>query len=264
MFADLCSSAAARALFGGFFRRDLSSRYSGTLFGGLWALVQPVLLLGVYTFVFQKVFKVQIPELAGNSFVAFVACALWPWMAFQEAVQRGTQAVVANADLVRKVAFRTELLVLASVSSSFVLHATGFVVVSLVLVVGEGGYRLAGLPVVAAAWIVLFLLACGITLMTSALQVVLKDIDHLIGPAFMVLFYATPVLYPSTLLPETVRPWMELNPLLHLFEPMRAGLLAGEPGAVMMLLPAALPALGALFLGKWLHARLAAHFEDFL
>ena len=61
---------------------------------------QPVLLLAIYGFVFRKVFKVGFPELGEHSFVAFVACALWPWMAFQEGVQRATHAIVGNAGLV--------------------------------------------------------------------------------------------------------------------------------------------------------------------
>ncbi|WP_341647806.1 hypothetical protein [Thauera humireducens] len=73
-----------RGLLLGFLRRELATRYAGTLGGALWAFVQPVLLLAIYAFVFRLVFRVELPDLGGNSYVTLVACALWPWMAFQE------------------------------------------------------------------------------------------------------------------------------------------------------------------------------------
>ena len=72
----MSTSAQRRWLFSSFFRRELSSRYSGTLGGGLWALGQPVLMLAIYSFVFRLVLKVGLPELGEHSFTAFVACAL--------------------------------------------------------------------------------------------------------------------------------------------------------------------------------------------
>lgn len=252
-----------RGLFLGFVRRDISARYVGTLGGGLWALGQPVLLLAIYAFVFRQVLKVELPDLGANSFVAFVACALWPWMAFQEAVQRGTQAVVNNADLVRKIRFPCELLVLAAVASSFIIHFAGFCGVFLALALWGEPFHFAALPFAFAAWLLLLLLAAGVALATSALQVVLKDVDHLLGPLFMLLFYATPILYPLAMVPESFRAWMALNPLLHVIEPIRAALLRGESGWSDALAVAALCAL-LLLMARWLFRRLSAYFEDFL
>lgn len=258
------SAAARRNLFWGFLRRDIATRYSGTVLGGLWAFAQPILLLLIYGFVFRRVFKVSLPDLAPNSFVAYVACVLWPWLAFQEGVQRGTQAIVANGDLVRKIAFPSHLLVLAAVASSFVIHGVGYVAVLGALAWAGEPLAPAGGLVIPLAWLGLFLLAGGVALVLAALQVVLKDIDHVLAPVFMVLFYLSPILYPLSLVPPEFRFWMAFNPLLHVFEPLREALLRGHFDGVLALLPFIAGAAVVFMVGRWVFGRLAAQFEDFL
>ncbi len=123
--------------------------------------------------------------------------------------------MVNNADLVRKVAFPRELLVMAAVASSFVVHLVGFGAVLLALLWWGESLHLGTLPLVLAGWTVLAVLALALALLTSALQVVLKDVDHMLGPLFMLGFYATPVLYPMSMVPEAFRPWMAVNPMVH-------------------------------------------------
>lgn len=253
-----------RWLFLTFVRREVSNRYSGTLAGGLWALGQPVLLLAIYGFVFRKVFKVGFPELGEHSFVAFVACALWPWMAFQEGVQRATHAIVGNAGLVKKVHFPQELLVFAGVGATFFIHFLGFAVVVIALTIGGEPFRFDGLPVVLLAWLALFLLATAVALVTSALQVFLKDVDHMLGPALMIMFYVTPILYPTTQVPESVRWAVAFNPLVHLLEPMRAGLMHGDLGSMGMVGAFVVGGALAMMAAVMLFRRLSDYFEDFI
>jgi ABC-type polysaccharide/polyol phosphate export permease len=253
-----------RWLFVTFFRRELSSRYSGTLGGGLWALGQPVMMLAIYSFVFRTVLKVGFPELGEHGFTAFVACALWPWMAFQEGIQRATQAVVGNAGLVKKVVFPHELLVLASVAATFAIHFLGFAVVLTALAAFGEPLHPGGLPIVALGWLVLFVLATGLALMTAALQVFLKDIDHLLGPVLMVMFYLTPILYPISQVPEAVRVPLAANPLVHVLEPIRAALLHGTAAGLPTLLVLASVAVGIFLAARQLFIRLSGSFEDFL
>lgn len=247
-----------------FYRRELSSRYSGTLAGGLWALGQPVLMLAIYGFVFRKVFKIDFTELGEHSFTAFVACALWPWMAFQESLQRGTQAIVANAGLVRKISFPHELLVFASVAATFTVHLFGFVAVLAALALFGEPFHWLGLPVVAIAWLVLLALAVGLTLLSAAVQVFLRDIDHLLGPVLMIMFYVTPILYPLSQVPESMRGVLALNPLVHILEPLRAALLHGNNAGIAVLLGWLALALLLLYAARRLFGRLAGSFEDFL
>ena len=252
-----------RRLFASIVRRELSNRYVGSLGGGLWALVQPLLLLAIYSFVFRVIYGVRFPELEQRSFVVFVASVLWPWMAFSEGLQRGTQAIAGNASLIKKVAFPHELLVYAAVGATFVLHLFGYVVVLVGLALTGETLHLAALPLMLAAWLTLFALSCGLAFVTAPLQVFLKDVEHILTPTLMVLFYGTPILYPMSRVPESVSWVMQLNPLAHILDPMRQGLLQGRFDNSGHLLVALLGALVLAWACKRMFNRLSPHFEDF-
>lgn len=251
-----------RWLFLALLEREIRNRYVGSLAGLFWALAHPLVLLGLYAVVFATIFRVQLP---GNQlFVSFVAVALWPWLAFQESVQRGAQAVRAHGSLVRKVAFPHELLVLSTVTATFVVHLLGFVVVLLVLGLAGVGLSSGGAAQVLLALAALFILALGGALALGALQVFVPDIEQFMGPAFMVLFYATPVLYPLSIAPDWLQAMLAWNPLRYLIEPIRDGLLGGGagPGWPLWTLCLAAPPLAVAALA--LFRRLSPHFEDFL
>src|ERR1700686_4165087 len=104
-----------RTLFVNFFRRELFSRYLGSASGLAWAFLHPLALLAVYHFVFTTLFRAG--SMDGKSFLLFVAVALWPWLAAQEALQRGTVSIAAHGGLIRKVAFPHEVIVYASIAA---------------------------------------------------------------------------------------------------------------------------------------------------
>ena len=110
-----------RALFRNFFSREVRTRYLGSFTGLAWALVHPLALLGVYWFVFTTVFRTR--HFGGQSFLAFVAVALWPWLAAQEALSRATVSLAGYAGLIRKVAFPHEIVVYASVAATLTLQS---------------------------------------------------------------------------------------------------------------------------------------------
>src|SRR6202171_6711319 len=92
------SVARHRALFANFFRRELFSRYLGSVSGLAWALLHPLALLAVYYFVFATIFRAG--AMNGKSFLIFVAVALWPWLAAPEALQRGTVSIAPHAGFI--------------------------------------------------------------------------------------------------------------------------------------------------------------------
>ena len=79
--------------------RDIQQRYLGSLWGGLWALLQPLLLFGIYAVVFVQILKVRLPATAGGDFVPFLVASLWPWTAFAEALNRSSNAIPEHASL---------------------------------------------------------------------------------------------------------------------------------------------------------------------
>ena len=254
--------ARARALFAKFFRRELFARYLGSITGLAWAFVHPLALLAVYHFVFTTVFRAGAMD--GKSFLLFVAVALWPWLAAQEALLRGTVSIGGYAALIRKVAFPHELIVYASVAATLVLQFVGYLVVLVVLALFGEPVHFEGLLVAVPLWLILAVAIMGLALGLAALQVFIKDIEHILLPVLMILMYLTPILYPLSLVPEGMRPWVAANPFGYLVDRLRDALLDGRL-AVHWGDAAALVVALALFAGgRWIFRRLSPHFEDFV
>jgi ABC-type polysaccharide/polyol phosphate export permease len=251
-----------RALFLNFFRREIGTRYVGSMTGLAWALVHPLALLAVYAFVFTTMFRAGLFE--GTSVTAFVAVALWPWLAAQEALQRGTTSLAAYAGLIRKVAMPHEIIVYASVAATLALQFAGHVLVLIVLAIAGEPIHLSGLIVAIPIWLVLAIGIAGIALALASLQVFVRDVEHVLMPVLMILMYLTPILYPLTAVPASVQPVIAMNPFAWLVGRLRDALLQGnlapQPGDAI----AVGVAVTLLLAGRWLFRRLAPYFEDFV
>jgi lipopolysaccharide transport system permease protein len=256
------ATARDRALFRIFFRRELTARYLGSITGLAWALLHPLALLGVYHFVFTTVFRTT--GFGTQSFLAFVAAALWPWLAAQEALQRGTVSLGSYAGLIRKVAFPHEIIIYASVAATLALQLAGYLAVLVVLAVAGEPIHFAGLLVALPLWLVMAVAVTGITLMLSALQVFVRDVEHVLMPTLMILMYLTPILYPLTLVPEPLRRYVAANPFAWLVGRMREALLEGSLAVHASDGVAVVVAVALLVAGMAVFRRLSPHFEDFV
>jgi ABC-type polysaccharide/polyol phosphate export permease len=255
-------NARDRALFRNFFRRELTTRYLGSVTGFLWAVLNPLALLAVYYFVFTHVFRAT--AFAGASFLAFVAVALWPWLAAQEALQRGAVSIAGYAGMIRKVAFPHEIVVLASVAATFALQFVGYLAILAVLRIAGEPIHLSGLLVAVPVWLVLLVGITGLTLLLAALQVFVRDVEHVLMPVLMMLMYLTPILYPLTLVPASVRAWVAANPFNWVVGRLRDGLLDGRLAPRVSDALAVGVAIALLAVGLWVFRRLSPHFEDFV
>jgi ABC-type polysaccharide/polyol phosphate export permease len=251
-----------RALFLNFFQREIRTRYLGSSTGLAWALLHPLALLGVYHFVFTLVFRAGGYQ--GKSFLLFVAIALWPWLAAQEGLQRATVSLAGYAGLIRKVAFPHELVVYASVAATLMLQFVGYLAVLVVLALFGEPIRFEGLLLAIPLWVVMALGVAGLALFFSAIQVFIRDVEHVLMPVLMILMYLTPILYPLAAVPETVRPWVAANPFGWLVERLRDCLLDGrlalQWGDAVALAVALLLFAG----GRAVFVRLSPYFEDFV
>lgn len=246
-----------------FLQREVSGRYVGSVTGLFWILLHPLALLGIYSAVFTLIFRVSLPDTDNIGFTAFVALALWPWLAFSEGVQRGALAIQANAGLVKKVAFPNELLVHSAVCATYAIHGIGFLAALGVTALAGNALHFEVLPLVLVLLLVQLLFTLGIALGISALQVLLKDVEHFLTPIMMIWFYATPVLYSVAMLPERLRPYMLLNPLAYSVGRIRDLLMHGG-GFILSDGVALLGGILVLVAGRWFFNRLSPHFEDFL
>ena len=246
-----------------FTEREIFARFAGSALGLFWALLGPLLLLAIYSFIFGQLFTQRLGDLGTDSYTLFVAIALWPWMMFSDAILRALQCIQANAPLVKKIAFPHLLLVLAAINGVFLVHLAGYVAVLAVLAVAGTPVQISGAPVVLIAIATLYLLALGVGATLAALQTLLRDVEQATTPAIMMLHYLTPVLYPLALIPEAYRHWLTWNPLAYVMQRLRDALLLGSGpqfGDLWMLLSGMVVAV----LGIVFFTRLSPFFEDFL
>jgi lipopolysaccharide transport system permease protein len=245
-------------------RREIFNRYAGSAGGLAWTILQPLAQLAIFAFVFSQVFRAAVPpEYPGVTYTAFVAAALWPWIMFSEAVQRGMAAVVGNAGLIRKVALPSELFVYASVIACYAVHLAGFAGVLIVLRLMGENIHLSAIPVALLLMVPYLLLATGIGLALGALQTLIKDVEHGTGLVLTIVFYATPILYPLSVVPASWRGALQWSPLAYLSERLREVLLMG-PSLRLNDAVVALACLLVFAAGLWVFRRLAPYFEDFL
>jgi lipopolysaccharide transport system permease protein len=244
--------------------RDLKQRYLGSFSGGLWAVAQPLLLLAVYAVVFVQVLRVPRPQAIGVDFVPFLVCGLWPWTAFAEALNRGTNAIPEHAGLLAKVALPREVLVLAPVTSSFILHGIGFLAVLAVLALMGKPFHADGLLVALPMFFLLFLFTVGLCLVLASLQVFVRDLAHVLTQFLSLLFFLTPVFYSRESVPPQLAAVLDINPVSAFIDGIRAPMLAYTEFPLSRALMAVALAATSLLLGIAVFRRLSHHFEDFL
>ncbi len=252
------------ALAAHFIKRELRERYRGSITGFGWALLQPLLQLAIYAFVFVQIFKARVPGAGAPGYVPFLVVGMWPWIAFSEAVLRSTTAIQDNAALIGKVAMPREILVLAPTSASFVLHISGFVAILSALAIFGHGIEIRMLPLALLLYIPMFAYTLGIALIVSAIQVFVRDLVQILAQLLMLMMFAAPIFYDRANLPERYQGVLDLNPFTFYVEAMRSLLLGYGDFPWNGLLIATLLAMLSLAIGHWLFRRLDPHFEDFL
>jgi lipopolysaccharide transport system permease protein len=145
-----------------------------------------------------------------------------------------------------------------------VLQFAGYLVVLLVLAIFGEPVHFEGLLLAIPLWIILAVAVTGLALALSALQVFIRDVEHILLPVLMILMYLTPILYPLSLVPEKMRPWVAANPFGYLVERLRDALLEGRLGLAWGDALAVVVAVVLFAGGRWLFLRLSPHFEDFV
>jgi lipopolysaccharide transport system permease protein len=238
-------------------RRDLSVRYKQTVLGVLWAILQPLLTM--------VVFSVFLGSLAGVPsdgvpYPVFAYLGLLPWTYFSSAVTRGASSLVGHANLLGKVYFPRVLIPLSAVLAALV----DFLVAAVILV----GIMLYFGMVPAASAILLVplslltaLLALGVGMWLAALNVRYRDVQHATPFLMQIWMFATPVVYPNSLVPAEYRAWFHLNPMAGIIAAFRAAVL-GTPIDWQGLSLSSATTVLFLVLGIWQFRRMDRFFAD--
>ena len=244
-------------------RREVSARFAGTSLGGLWSLIQPLIMLGLYTMVFSVIYRVR--EIGdGHGFPEFVFCGLWPWLAFQEACTRSVTAITDNANLVKRLHFPSELLVVSVVVSSFFVQGIGFLLFLIGLMLWKGMFvGTAGLLLCVPLGLSL-LLAIGLGMLFACGNVFFRDVEQIVLAGFTLWFFLTPILYPHSLVPESLSLVFILNPMTAIIDLYRSLILSGSFTLGGGLVYSLCCAVGLFCTGGYLFQRCRGFFADYL
>ncbi|CAH6921002.1 Transport permease protein [Vibrio chagasii] len=203
-------------------KRDIKNRYLGSLFGGVWAFIQPLVTIFVIWFVFQVGFKAQ-PTSDGVPFTLWLLSAIIPWFFFAEVLSSGTNSILEQANIVKKIVFKVSLLPIVKIVSALIIHV--FFIVVLFLTAISYGYepKLNWLQVPYYLLCALVLLL-GITWITSSIVVFFRDIGQLIAVVVQLGFWGTPIFWDIAMVPEKYQWLFKLNPVFYVTEGYRIAL----------------------------------------
>ncbi|MBC8505318.1 MAG: ABC transporter permease [Chloroflexi bacterium] len=245
-------------------RRDVLSRYSGTLFRGVWELVNPALTLLVFWFVFSVAFKAKGPD--GIPFIIYFVTGYVPWLFFTDSLMRGTQSVVAHSFLVKKMVFQSELLPFVCLTGGAITHSLLLLLAFVVLLFNGVTISWYWLQIV-----YYFLTLCatlvGLQWLLSALNVFNRDLGQSVGVLLNVWFWVTPIVWVADGVVSPKYQWlMFANPVGYVIDGYRGSLLYQQPfwtnwsqGLYVWGFSLVLAVIGA-----YLFRRLKPHFGDVL
>ena len=228
---DLVELWNYRELLYSFTWRDVKIRYKQIALGFLWAIIQPLCMMLIFTVFFGRLAKIPSD---GIPYPLFVLAALLPWTLFAEGLTRSTNSMIVNANIMTKVYFPRLIMPLSGILSPLV----DFVFSFLILVVMMAWYGF--IPTLNIIFLPLFILlalatSLGIGLWLSALNVQYRDFQYTIPFLIQLWLFASPVVYPASLVPEPVRFLYGLNPMAGVIEGFRWALLGTEmPGAMIL------------------------------
>ncbi|GAB6067978.1 hypothetical protein JCM13664_12970 [Methylothermus subterraneus] len=243
-------------------RREVTARYAGSLIGVLWAFLLPLGNIALFYFVFAVVLKVRIPELnLEHGYFFYLLAGLLPWMGLAEGITRATYSLVVQEQLIQKIAFPVAVFPVSAVLASLLPQLIGMLIfLGLLAISGLLTFSTLGLIPLLLCQLAM---TCGLGLLLAVLAAGFRDLLHLVPILVQFLFYATPILYSRSMVPEEYQVWFFFNPFAALVDGYHA---------VLLSLPLPISSLLALLVwtgllgggGLWLFRTLRGALGDWL
>lgn len=187
--------------------KEIRGKYKNSFLGVLWSFVNPLLMTLVYAIVFPFLLRDTMPH-----YVTFVVIGVLPWTWFTSTICGGTNNIVINGGIIKKVYFPREILPISIVTSGLINYLISCIIIIIFLLCSGIGFsiNIIFLPIII---LIQYILSLGLLFITSAINVYIRDAEYIINFFVQMLFYATPILYSSTIFPERFRWILYLNPL---------------------------------------------------
>ncbi|HYN69037.1 MAG TPA: ABC transporter permease [Candidatus Eisenbacteria bacterium] len=238
--------------------RDLKVRYRQTILGAAWAVLQPFVTMVVFSAIFGRLAGVPSD---GLPYPIFAFAALVPWTFFSTGISQAAASLVGSQNLLKKVYFPRLVIPIAAVLTGFVdLAIAGAVLIGMMVVYGI-------VPTLTTVWVVPLLLlafvaSLGVGLWLSALNVRYRDVRYIVPFLLQIWLFATPIAYPSSLLPEPWRTLSALNPMVGVVEGIRWALLGADTAPGPLILVSSAVAVVVLVGGAYYFRHVEGTFAD--
>ncbi len=238
-------------------KKDLRGRYKGSVLGFLWTFINPLFQLIIYTIVFSTIMRMGI-----DKFYMFLFVALVPWIFFNACLQQGATSIMDNKEMVKKIYFPRLVLPLSFVTSCFVNMLLSFAVIFAVIFVTGFGVNFVALLFLPLIMLIEYILALGIAFITSACTVYVRDLQHILSIVGLGWMYLTPVVYPSSMVPEKYLTLFNLNPMTPIIMAYRDILYYKKIPQMNTLIQAATMGVVLIIVGVAVFSRLQRNFVE--
>jgi len=246
------------------FLKDIKTKYIGSVLGPIWAVLTPFYYIILYTIIFSTILKVRFSQ--GNStssFVVYFLAGLIPWLFFQEGVLRGSNTFLENAHIIKKVRFPIEICINVVILSSGV----NFI---LFMILYYGYLLLIGIlkPISVFLIIVPFtielMIILGFCLAFGSLSIFFRDLQQLLPLLLNALFFLTPIVYPSEVIPESLKSFFKINPFYWLIKVYRSVIIEGKLPISMEIIYPFLFSIIIFYIGSAIFYKSKEEFKDLL
>lgn len=257
MISTLKEIWAYRSMIRSLVHKDLRGRYQASVLGFLWTFIVPLCQLLVYTVVFSVIMRSNVEK-----FYLYLFVALIPWNFFSSCLTGGASCVIQQQSLVNKIYFPREVIPISYVTSSFVNMLYCEVVVVAVALFSGVRFTFAGILCLPVVMAVEYVLALGITMIMSAVNVYFRDLEHILGIVSMAWMFLTPIMYDMSMVPENLRFIFRLNPMTSIVTAYRDILYSGGVPRLETLLVSAGMGIFFLVIGFLVFGKLKRRFSE--
>lgn len=197
-------------------KKDIRGKYKGSFLGVLWSFINPLLSVLVYAIVFPYIMRIKV-----ENYLIYLITGIIPWTFFTSSINMGMTSILSNADIIKKVYFPRIILPISTVTSCLVNFLISCIIILLFCLASGLGIsiHILWLPLIV---IIQYVMLLGFTFVLSAIEMYMRDIEHIVNFILSMAFYVTPILYTPDIFPAQLAWVLKLNPMAYLVNAYRS------------------------------------------